>query len=55
MRTLHLNGLLVVAILLMSTGSLYAQRQQQNVAKLKPTHEISLASLVATISINLSG
>jgi hypothetical protein len=35
MRTRHLNGLLVVAILLISTAPLYAQRQQQNVAKLK--------------------
>jgi ABC-type transporter Mla subunit MlaD len=35
MRTRHLNGLLVVAILLISTSPLYAQRQQQNVAKLK--------------------
>jgi ABC-type transporter Mla subunit MlaD len=31
----HLNGLLVVAIVLISTAPLYAQRQQQNVAKLK--------------------
>ena len=31
----HLNGLLIVAILLISTVPLYAQRQQQNVAKLK--------------------
>ena len=31
----HLNGLLIVAILLISTAPLYAQRQQQNVAKLK--------------------
>jgi ABC-type transport system substrate-binding protein len=30
----HLNGLLIVAILLISTAPLYAQRQQQNVAKL---------------------
>jgi len=30
-----LNGLLIVAILLISTAPLYAQRQQQNVAKLK--------------------
>ena len=35
MRTRHLNGLLVVAILLISTAPLYAQRQQQNIAKLK--------------------
>jgi DNA repair exonuclease SbcCD ATPase subunit len=35
MRTRHLNGLLVVAILLISTAPLYAQRQQQDVAKLK--------------------
>jgi hypothetical protein len=35
MRTRHLNGLLIVAILLFSTAPLYAQRQQQNVAKLK--------------------
>jgi NADH pyrophosphatase NudC (nudix superfamily) len=34
MRT-HLNGLLIVAILVISTVPLYAQRQQQNVAKLK--------------------
>jgi ABC-type transporter Mla subunit MlaD len=31
----HLNGLLIVVILLLSTAPLYAQRQQQNVAKLK--------------------
>jgi CII-binding regulator of phage lambda lysogenization HflD len=31
----HLNGLLIVAILLLSTAPLYAQRQQQDVAKLK--------------------
>ena len=31
----HLNGLLIVAILLISTAPLYAQRQQQDVAKLK--------------------
>jgi hypothetical protein len=31
----HLNGLLIIAILLISTAPLYAQRQQQNVAKLK--------------------
>jgi ABC-type transporter Mla subunit MlaD len=35
MRTRHSNGLLIVAILVISTASLYAQRQQQNVAKLK--------------------
>ena len=35
MRTRHLNGLLIVAILLTSTATLYAQRQQQDVAKLK--------------------
>ena len=35
MRTRHLNRLLIVAILLTSTAPLYAQRQQQNVAKLK--------------------
>jgi len=35
MRTGHLNGLLIVAILLISTAPLYAQHQQQNVAKLK--------------------
>src|SRR6516162_5060967 len=35
MRTRHLNGLLIVAILLISTAPIYAQRQQQNVAKLK--------------------
>ena len=31
----HLNRLLVVAILFISTAPLYAQHQQQNVAKLK--------------------
>ena len=35
MRTRHLNGLLIVAILLISTAPLYGQGQQQNVAKLK--------------------
>jgi hypothetical protein len=35
MRTRHLIGLLIFAILLISTAPLYAQRQQQNVAKLK--------------------
>jgi|ERR1700751_3419148 ABC-type transporter Mla subunit MlaD len=35
MRTRHLNGLLVVAILLVSTAPLCAQRQQQNVSELK--------------------
>ena len=31
----HLNGLLIVEILAISTVPLYGQRQQQNVAKLK--------------------
>ena len=35
MRTRHVDGLLIAAILLISTTPLYAQRQQQNVAKLK--------------------
>jgi hypothetical protein len=35
MRTRHLNRLLSVAILLISTVALYAQRPQQNIAKLK--------------------
>jgi hypothetical protein len=35
MRTRHLNGLLIIATLAISTSPLYAQRQQQNVAKLK--------------------
>jgi hypothetical protein len=35
MRTCHLNGLLIVAILAISTSPLCAQRQQQDVAKLK--------------------
>ena len=36
MQTRHLNALqMIVAILLISTVPLYAQRQQQNVAKLK--------------------
>ena len=35
MRTCHLSGLLIVAILGISTVPLYGQRQQQNLAKLK--------------------
>ena len=35
MRTRHLNALLIVAILVISTVPLHAQRQQQNIAKLK--------------------
>jgi hypothetical protein len=35
MRTRHLNGLPIVAILLISTVPLYAQGEQQNIAKLK--------------------
>ena len=35
MRMRHLNGLLIVAILLISTAPLYGQHQEQNVAKLK--------------------
>jgi hypothetical protein len=35
MRTRHPNWLLIVAILLISTTTLYAQRQRQNVATLK--------------------
>jgi CII-binding regulator of phage lambda lysogenization HflD len=35
MRTRHLSGLLIAAILVISTAPLYAQRQQQDVAKLK--------------------
>jgi hypothetical protein len=35
MRTRHLNGLLIVASLLTSTAPLYAQGEQQNIAKLK--------------------
>jgi hypothetical protein len=35
MRTRYVDGLLIAAILLISTAPLYAQRQQQNVAKLK--------------------
>jgi hypothetical protein len=35
MRTRHLNGPLIVAVLIVSTAPLYAQRQQQNVARLK--------------------
>src|SRR5215831_3417142 len=35
MRTRHLKALLIVASLLISTAPLYAQPQQQNVAKLK--------------------
>ena len=35
MRTRHLNGLLIVAIFAISTSPLCAQREQQNVAKLR--------------------
>jgi len=35
MRTRHLKALLIIASLLISTAPLYAQPQQQNVAKLK--------------------
>ena len=35
MRTRHLNGLLIIATLVISTSPLYAQRQQENVAELK--------------------
>ena len=35
MRTRYLNGLLIVASLVISTSPLYAQLQQQNVARLK--------------------
>jgi hypothetical protein len=35
MRKRHLNALLIVAILVISTAPLYAQRQQQDVANLK--------------------
>src|SRR6516225_9024833 len=35
MRMRHLNALLIVAILAICTVPLYAQRQQENVAKLK--------------------
>jgi hypothetical protein len=35
MRTRHLNGLLIVAILAISTSPLYAQVQQPDTAKLK--------------------
>jgi hypothetical protein len=31
MRTRHVNGLLIAAILVISTAPLYAQRQQQDV------------------------
>jgi hypothetical protein len=34
-RRIYMNRLLIVAILVISTSPLYAQRQQQNVAKLK--------------------
>jgi hypothetical protein len=35
MKSRHLNGLLIVATLLISTAPLYAQRREQNIAKLK--------------------
>jgi ferritin-like protein len=35
MRTRHLNRLLIIATLVISTSPLYAQRQQENVAELK--------------------
>jgi len=34
MQKRHVNGLLIVAILVISSATLYAQRQQQNIAKL---------------------
>jgi len=46
MRTSHLNELLVVAILLISTVPLSAQRQQQNVAKLKADAQ-KVASIIS--------
>ena len=47
MQTRHLNALqMIVAILLISTVPLYAQRQQQNVAKLKADAQ----KVVSTIS-----
>ena len=42
----HLNGLLIVAILAISTVPLYGQRQQQNVAKL----ESEARNVVGTIA-----
>ena len=44
----HLNRLLIVGILLISTAPLYAQRQQQNVAKLKA----DARNVVGTIGAN---
>jgi hypothetical protein len=46
MRTRHLNELLIVANLVISTSPLYAEGQQQNVAKLKADAQ----KLVSTIS-----
>ena len=42
-----MNRLLIVAILLISTAPLYAQRQQQNVAKLKADAR-NLVGIIAT-------
>ena len=43
----HLNALLIVAILAICTVPLYAQRQQQNVAKLKADAR-NLVGIIAT-------
>jgi hypothetical protein len=51
MRTRHLSGLLIAAILLFSTAPLYAQRQRQNVAKLKE----DARNLVGTIGSDKPG
>jgi len=51
MRTSHLNELLVVAILLISTVPLSAQRQQQNVAKLKADAQTA-QPLYSSVALN---
>jgi len=46
MRTRHLNALLMIGVLIISTAPLYAQREQQNIAKLKA----DARSVVGTIA-----
>ena len=45
MRTHHLNWLLIVASLLISTAPLYAQRQQEDGAKLKARAQRMISSI----------
>jgi hypothetical protein len=51
MRTRHLSRLLIVAILLISTAPLYAQRQQQDVAKVGPEF-LMLVNILEHLDLN---